>query len=192
MKKEFVVDRAKLVSAIRQAEAAGPLANRSVLHGEVARIYNAASPPREITEAVVGLRIKAWELDVTTPIGKKGRTAGVPLTDEQKKAMQAGRKGGRAAKFGADPLVVSGFEQMKREVSPRWSNLVEKARQGSMRAAVALKCIDCSAEQPIEIKFCTCTSCPLYAFRPYKQKPGEEAVEGAEVEDTELEVEEAA
>jgi len=171
------VSRPKLEAAIRKAEEAGPLKNLDALWVAACAIYNASSPPKEISKSVIMLRATAWKLETKTKPGKKGRAAGVPLSDEQKAAMQAGRgaRKPRAEKFAADPLLVQGFKDLKRQTPERWKPLVDKlSQQGSMRAAVALKCLDCSAYQPVEIKLCACTDCSLYAFRPYKGKAGED------------------
>lgn len=193
------VDRTKLVTAIRKAEENGPLKNLDALWVAACAIYNASNPPKEITKSVVMLRAKDWNLETKTKPGKKGRQAGVPLSDEQKAAMQAGRgaRKPRAEKFAADPVLQEGFKQLRRTTPERWKPLVDKlTQQGSMRAAVALKCLDCSAHQPVEIKLCTCTDCPLYAFRPYKGKPEAGEVEESdpvdEILSEELELEEAA
>lgn len=167
------VDRAKLVKAVRQAEENGPLKNLDALWKAACEIYNKLSPPKEISYSVVMLRAKEWGIETVTKPGKKGRQSGVPLSEEQKLAMQAGRgaRKPRAEKFAEDLVLQDGFKQLRQTTPERWRPLVNKlSQQGSMRAAVALKCLDCTAFQPVEIKLCTCTSCPLYAFRPYKGK----------------------
>lgn len=40
--------------------------------------------------------------------------------------------------------------------------------------AIRAKCLDCSCQQPMEVKLCATTKCPLYPFRmgtnPYRAK----------------------
>ena len=31
--------------------------------------------------------------------------------------------------------------------------------------AIRLKCLDCTCNQPLEVRLCTATNCPLYAFK---------------------------
>lgn len=31
--------------------------------------------------------------------------------------------------------------------------------------AIRAKCLDCSNQQPKEVRYCTCTECPLHFFR---------------------------
>ena len=80
-KKAFVVDRAKLEAALNSAEVNGPLVNRSVLFNKAAILYNADNPPREITAAVIYLRVNEWGIELKTPVGKRGRVAGVNNPD---------------------------------------------------------------------------------------------------------------
>lgn len=39
----------------------------------------------------------------------------------------------------------------------------------SMRAAVNARCLDCCAWQRIEVRDCPALSCPLWAYRPYRE-----------------------
>jgi hypothetical protein len=172
------VSRNTLELAIRKAEIDGPLKNLDALWTSACEIYNSMDVPKPITKSVVMLRATAWKLETKTKPGKKGRAAGVPLSEEQKAAMQAGRgaRKPRSEKFAADPVLVQGFNDLKKETPERFKPLVDKLTAGSMRAAVALKCLDCSGHSTVEIRLCPCTSCPLYAFRPYKGKAGEDEV----------------
>jgi hypothetical protein len=64
------------------------------------------------------------------------------------------------------------YDELAREVPEGYQDLVAKARGGSLKAATALKCLDCSCWQPNEVRQCVVTSCPLYPHRP--DKPTEE------------------
>jgi hypothetical protein len=167
------VDRIKLVTCIKSAEENGALRNFDELWIKVAELYNNMNPPKEITKSVVYLRVKEWGLTTKTKAGTRGHAPGSKLSDEQKAAMQAGRKlgGKRADKFKADPDIQQGFTELADEVPIRFEKLMQKLTQsGSMRAAIALKCLDCTCYQPMEIKGCACKSCPLFALRPYRNK----------------------
>lgn len=180
-RRRIEVSKVLLQKALTQAENGVALATQNELWKKAAEIYNLMVVPEPIEFSTVALRAKEFELEYLTQPGKKGRAPGSKLSEEQKQAMQAGRSGGRAAKFAANPEIVQGHKELRGEVPPRFVPLVDRLiSTGSMRAAVALKCLDCCAHQPVEVKNCPCTSCPLYAFRPYKAKPGE-AVDEDEV-----------
>ncbi len=177
------VDRVKLVAAIRKVEESGPLSNRSTLHEKALEIYNADLPPAQLTGAVVGLRIKEWNLTVKTPVGQRGRAAGVPMSDSQKAAMAAGRQnrvpGGRAAKFAKSARILEGHKLLKKQ-HPGLDKLVSAVCRGSMKAAVKLHCIECSGGSAREAKNCVCNSCPLFAFLPRNEVVEEFVDETAE------------
>ncbi len=163
------VNKNLLQQAIDQAESNGPLKNLDALWKAACAIYNRMSVPKQITFSVVALRAKAWSLQTKTKPGKKGRLV---LSDEQKAAMQAarGKRVSRSVKFASRPDVVNGFVELRRIVPARFQPLVDKLiNNGSMKAAVHLYCLDCTAYQPAEIKLCTCNDCPLFAFRPYSK-----------------------
>ena len=56
-----------------------------------------------------------------------------------------------------------------RQTTPaRYGDLVGRVERGSLKAAVKLKCLDCSNWQPQEVRLCTMTDCPLHGVRPYQ------------------------
>ena len=57
---------------------------------------------------------------------------------------------------------------LRQVVPTRHRRLVDKVEDGSLRAAIDLKCLDCSDYQVAEVRHCTVTGCPLYSVRPYQ------------------------
>lgn len=168
------VDRAKLIFSISEIEKNGAQTNRSVLHSKVADYYNqiAINLPK-ITPAIVGLRIKEWKINVITPIGKRGRQAGVAMTPEQKALLANRTRTSRSEKFSKNPEIKSALQDLRKDISSSRESsaylpLVDKICGGSMKAAVKLMCLNCSNFQRAEIKECGATNCPLYAFRPFQ------------------------
>jgi hypothetical protein len=196
------VDRVKLVAAINEVEKNGPCLTRSRLYDRVTREYNSSVSDfsLEITPSIVMLRIKEFNLTVKTPIGQRGRQSGVKMTDEHKALLAAGRKnrvkGGRKAKFEKNPEIKAALNDLRDKTSSsQWGApylpLVEKIAAGSMKAAVRLNCLQCSNFARNEIKECNCTSCPLFAFRPYQNSVDEAEPEEIVVSE-EIKVDEAA
>lgn len=62
------------------------------------------------------------------------------------------------------------FDSMERIHGPKYKSLVDRAREGSLTAAIKLKCLDCSCWQPDEIRHCPCVECSLFPLRPYQKK----------------------
>jgi hypothetical protein len=57
---------------------------------------------------------------------------------------------------------------LRRVVPVRHHRLVDRVELGSLRAAIDLKCLDCSDYQITEVRHCTVTACPLHGVRPYQ------------------------
>lgn len=177
---KVVVNKDLLAASIKEAEKNGPLPNQSILQQKIAEIYNAKKDvaQEEIKASHVYLRIQEFGLTVTTPKGKKGRTAG----------FTSGPRGPivrtpKSEKFAADPKCVKMFQELYKVVPERFQPVLEKARKGSRNAAVKLMCLSCVNYETGEVGRCN-VICPLWAFRPYKSKT--DAVNDAEV----IEVEE--
>ena len=185
------VDREKLVAAIRQAEANGPLENQTALFVRAAELYNRNSPPREISHSVVYLRIREWKIEIKTQPGKKGRQAGVKLSDEQKAKMQAGRAlaGPRGSKqMSKIKNLKEVFEEQRKSTPKEFHYLLEKAQAGSKVAALKIKCLDCAAWQRSEVANCGILGCGLYHIRPYKKVKAEVKEEEQESDINDIEV----
>ncbi len=117
--------------------------------------------PRALTASVAYDRAQEFGIQYKTKVGKRGIGG---LSEEQKAAVRKNRKP-RSEKMKA---FASGFEEMRREVPERFQPVVSQAEKGSLRAAIKLKCLDCAAYQPTEIKQCPITVCGLFPHRPYK------------------------
>lgn len=52
-------------------------------------------------------------------------------------------------------------------VPPEYAHHLDKARRGNVRAAIALKCLDCCCWQRAEVAACEITECSLHHIRPY-------------------------
>ena len=42
--------------------------------------------------------------------------------------------------------------------------------------AIRKKCLDCCCQQTVEVRECTCTKCPLFAYRMGKRPKGKEDI----------------
>jgi hypothetical protein len=62
---------------------------------------------------------------------------------------------------------------LKNAVPAKYHKLVDKVKNGSLKAAVKLKCLDCcgfETQAKKEVRLCNIQECSLWAFRPYKPK----------------------
>lgn len=122
--------------------------------------------PRPLTAAVAYQRYKAMGIVIKTKAGKRGRKAGQGMPAGSRKT-----KGGRAEKM---KFYEPSFDGMRISLplvmEKRFAGTVEKAKKGSLKAAITLKCLDCTCYQPVEVKKCTVNDCALYPHRPWKME----------------------
>jgi hypothetical protein len=157
------VNEAKLKQLIGDCESKKQYTTRSELWQDVALAYGAS--PAWVYQVVERLNI-----EVKTPKGKKGRQKGTKVA--------SGVKVSRGVKFERSPIIKHSLLQIeaviKQEQKGRFMPIFERMKAGSMKAAVTLKCLDCSSFQTLEIKHCPCENCPLHPFRPYQGSLSEE------------------
>ena len=135
-------------------------------------------------------RAKELGIQYKTEPGKIGLGS---LTEEQKAAMQAARKN-RKPRSEKMKAFAATFEQLRKVVPERFMPLVDQAEKGSLRASIKLNCLECSAYQVSEIKFCPVTACAMFPQRPYQgnvqeaddavEQDGDDDGEGSEADDS--------
>jgi hypothetical protein len=118
--------------------------------------------PRPLTPAVAYMRAK--QLNVTTKT-KSGKRGAISLTPEHLAKMQEGR-GKRRSRAEKMEKHTKTFVSMKKEYPAQFLSLIEKAQCGSLRAAIVLKCIECSGFNRSEARLCVISECALYPHRP--------------------------
>jgi hypothetical protein len=157
------VDETLLRKAKEIAEKDGPLANLSILYQKTAEIYNALpkTDPKfiNISQSVVGLRVKEYHMDTQTKAGKRGRPKGCSPVHRD----NMGPRLSRAEKFNTAAIKES-FAEIRRLAGPENENLVNKAEKGNLKAAVKLHCIGCQGYQRSEVAKCTAIGCPAWPF----------------------------
>ncbi len=94
--------------------------------------------------------------------------------------MQAARKN-RKPRSEKMKAYAETFAELRRQAPERFSPLVAQAEKGSLRAALKLKCLECSSYQSSEVKQCPVIGCALFPQRPYQrslEKEGDAQEEG--------------
>lgn len=135
------MDKNSLQDEISKLEINGPLESRSKLYQELNKIY-----PDIKFMAIFGRRIQQWNLNVKTP--KPDQVA-----DSAKKTS-----------LKKNPTI----NFYKTTEGGKYKKTAISLSQGSLKAAIKLKCLDCCCYKAEEIKLCTITECSLHPFRPYK------------------------
>lgn len=152
------VSMAALMKVIEELEAAQPdgiFPNRSALWDAVAN--HSYAKEIGLSGQTAMLRCKNHGYNPKTPVAPRGRQKGCG-------AVVRTNKGKRKRM----PLDV--VPQLKKELPESTHKRIDRAAAGSLKAAVALKCIDCSGGSKKEAAHCLIRSCPLWGFRPFQQR----------------------
>jgi hypothetical protein len=109
-----------------------------------------------LSAQVAMLKAKTLGLVIKTPLGQKGR---------QKGCGPVKNVGKRSRKTMALPVI----ESLKKEY-PSMHTKIDRAAAGSLKAAIGMKCLDCSNGGKKEVSLCPIETCPLWHVRPYQGK----------------------
>ena len=158
-RKPIVVNREELQMAIRALESMNTFTNRSQLWDAVEKSQWALGQPKPLSGQMAMLKAKEFNLEIKTPIGKRGREKGCgPIPGGGRRKRRFNEESIVALKNG-----IPAEERVKREKT------INKAATGSLKAAVKLKCLDCTNWTPGEIATCQIQECSLWNYRPYKR-----------------------
>lgn len=114
--------------------------------------------PRPLKAPVVYQRIKELNIACHTKPGKRGNVNLRKSTTDGQPVVRVTR-GEKNKKFS------SSFAAMKAEFPDKYHSVIDKAQAGSLKATNKLMCLSCTNFQVLEVKNCTCISCPLYPVR---------------------------
>ncbi len=167
------INKDEFQKVVTDLEAAQTFENPSVLWKAVeATEWAKGLKPRALTAAVAYVRAKELGIVIKTLPGKRGNPGGGGLVGGAPRVRVP--RSTKMKAFGET------FAKMRKETPERFRPLVDKAEKtGSMKACIKLKCLECSAWQPSEVRQCVIIDCPLYPIRPFQGKGKiEETTEG--------------
>lgn len=157
-KKSISVDIQQLQGIIQEVENNGVPSNRNALFTLVTKILTDRTNI-VINPSTVAALAKKRGLKINTPMGKCGRFT----ADRASRGIKVCRKD----KFLENTRAQEVFKFLKRTFPERFQPIVRKIIDGSMKAAVQAKCLECADFQTSEVRLCP-VECPLWAFRPYQ------------------------
>lgn len=173
------ISKSELETVIQDLETNnGAYKNRSALHEAVANTSWARNfEPKPITPAVVGLRIAEFGIEPLTPKGRVGMPPGVKRIHDPEK-----RKNKKKALF-ANPKTIDIYNNLEKMVPESLKRTLERAKKGSLQAAVKINCAHCVGFECIaeNVRSCSANLCPIYPFRPYQNL----TIKGQDVDDDE-------
>lgn len=170
-RQKLEINKAAFQQVVTQLEAEKEFGNPSELWAAVESTEWAKNlQPRPLTRQVAYIRAKELGIIYKTQPGKRGPRV---MTEEQLARMREGRgqRRSRSEKMGA---FAESFEQMRKSFPAQFLPLIERAAKGSLRAALTLKCLECSAYQRNEVRQCEVFDCPLFPHRPGSNKAADD------------------
>lgn len=159
-RKPIVINKAEFQQVVSQLESEQKFENRTQLWAAVELTsWAKAQQPRPLTGQVAMLKAKELDITIQTPVGKRGREKGCgPIPGGGRKRKEIPEK--------SMEKILGGMPKKDKE---KYSKTIERYKNGSLKAAVKLKCLDCSNWQPGEVAQCQVEDCFLYSHRPYKR-----------------------
>lgn len=177
----LVINKDLLSKSVLDCESAKEYSNRSLLFKDVASTYGTYIG-KSVSTTWILQRIQELGIELRTPKGRIGRVQG--------QAPASGERRTRAEKLATDPKAVKSLSLLKKDVlrekQGKYLPLFKKVEQGSLKAAIQLKCLDCTNYQANEIRHCPCNACVLWNFRPFKNQ-GEEEIEIETIDNEQIE-----
>jgi hypothetical protein len=172
------IDKTDLVKVIAKMESEQAFSKQTDLWNALAKHYG-------VSNTHIYQLVKKLKIEVKTAKGQRGMALKA-WRDQSVDAAPPSRMT-RSEKIAASPEAQEWINGMQKDTElRRYGALIEGAEAGSLRAVVALKCLDCTAGQRIDIKECVCTSCPLWFYRPYKKDPNDAEVQDEKEVDVEI------
>lgn len=170
------INKGEFQKVVSDLEASQTFANPSLLWKAVEESAWAKSlQPRPLTAAVAYVRAKELGIVIKTQPGKRGNPGGGPVGNGAPRVRVP-----RSTKMKA---FAETFAKMRKDTPTRFLPLVDRAEKtGSMKTCIKLKCLECSAWQPTEVRHCVIVDCPLYPLRPFQGK-GKDALEADGIPD---------
>ena len=129
-------------------------ANRSALWAALQASDWAKNQPTPMSAQTAMVMAKKYDAIINTPLGKRGRQKGCAPV------MGGGRKRKDIPEVAASAM---------RKLFPLKMKAVDRAIKGSFKAAIKLKCLDCTCNDIVEVRECPMVDCPLWAFRGYNK-----------------------
>lgn len=184
---KLIIDKNQLANTVSEVEASngGAFTTMTLLHEAVAETDWAKNhQPKAVTASVVGLRIKEFKIEPITKPGKRGRSSGFG-------GRPAGPRTSRKDKINT-PENNAIFDTLLEQAPTSFHRTIEKARAGSLVAAIKVNCAQCVGFEHVAafVGGCSTKDCALYPMRPYQTitKDGQRIDEDIDEDDT-IEVE---
>lgn len=148
-KQAIQINREDFQNVISSLELNGGFTSRSALWSAIEESEWAKKlSPRPLTAQVAMLKAKEFNLEIKTPLGKRGASKGIVRKERKRVSLE----------------MVGDIK-----VPQKYNPLLKRLSQGSLKAAIKLKCLECSAWVAKEVGSCQVHGCPLFPIRPFQK-----------------------
>ncbi len=155
-----VINKVDFQAALTQLETTQQFRNRSELWAAFSQTEYAKNHAiRPLQPQTAMMFADKENVSIITIKGRKGRLPGQGLV----------ASGQRRKRIIDSEYRINILKDMPKDQQEKLVNVIDKACNGSMKAAVKLKCLDCTNYQKSEISGCTIVGCGLHPYRPYRK-----------------------
>lgn len=148
-KKAIVLDQKEFQEVISSLEKENNFTSRSALWKAIEQTDFAKNcVPRPLSSQVAMLKAQEFKLTISTPIGKRGAVKGEARHNKRKVSLSL-------------------VDDVK--VPDKYNSLLQRLKNGSLKAAIKLKCLECSCWVSKEVGLCKVNACPLFPIRPFQK-----------------------
>ena len=183
------MDLSKMKSTITKIDTEGDFRNWSEMQAAVAN----SEYGREVGISAPNVYnfINKHKLEIKTPRAKRG--------DGLKRLRSSTNtvKTTRGEKFKNDEKAQESIKATRRDIkflcgskAPRYFNILNKLENGSMKAGVAVACLQCMAGDAKEVRDCDIIGCGLHLFRPWKKENNDDELGEIIIDDVESNIDE--
>lgn len=181
--KRLLIDEAKFVALVNELEGKNTYRNMFELQKAVANspygMELGINPPN------VYQYIRKFKIQLKTKAGKVGDSL---IAARLAPAIRMSK----AEQWKNNPAATEWLVSMRKEVEGtcrdiepdgtikvnkqklnRFRKILTKAENGSVKALIAVNCIQCTAGETTEVRECGCVSCPFFMMRPWKGNDSE-------------------
>lgn len=162
-----LVDETEFKTEVSKLEEAGPYVNLANFFVKLCETQWA----RSVNLKPYVAHVHAKKLGININLRKAKSIPLLPLYQEEKKSILALSRETYCGKptESVNPNKAH-YDRMRKIFPDKFSQAVSAAEKGSLRAHIALHCLDCSGNSMTNVKHCTVQDCVMWKIRPFQDK----------------------
>ena len=176
----LVISKDELEAKLHELESSNQFGNRNELYAALAKTewaktrVNTTGRVIPLNPAVIYTRVRDFNIQLKTPVGKRGLPKGTKRMTRKEKTE---KNSNDPRLIGIKQRIVFSAANHRKSLKEPVTKLVDKALGGSKAAAIKLKCLECCCWVASEARNCKTFECPLFLVSPFTQKGNVELTE---------------